>query len=342
MRDGPGSVTQHKISLARELLDDIELSRLPTESLLLKVGRLARLIQDEEVRAWIGFELSGFVDGDQTSLEFMGLTGRWTDQEKKLGYWEPRAVIEARIATSRLQLQQLRVPDVHFAPSSANPNEFITGWGGFNIQQAAAPIGQVLRQLNDLNQAVATYSGIRSRVLALLHGFASRAYYELAFSNLQESIFERQKALIDSRLATSCGAVLEKVPAVYDRLAAGETEAVSQALNTCRRILDAFADSIYPPRAETVMIDGSELKLTSQHHLNRINAFIQLHCVSESRRKHLRRALSDLYERVSAGVHQEVSPEEARFLFLRTYLLLGEILSLAETRESKTASSTGR
>ncbi len=32
---------------------------------------------------------------------------------------------------------------------------------------------------------------------------------------------------------------------------------------------------------------------------------------------------------MNAGVHADVSPEEARFLFLDTYLLLGEILSLA-------------
>lgn len=322
------SPSEHKTKLAEELLDDIELSRLPAENLLLKVARLARLVNDEHVRAWLRFELAGFVDGDPISLAYMDVTGRWTERGKKLGYWQPLSEIDALIASYKIQMQQLQIPNVHFAPSSANPHEVVTGWAGSAITQATAPIGQVLNQLDVLTRGSTTLSGIRSRVLALLHGFVTRVYYELVFSNVQESIFERQKSVIEARLAASCGTVLEKVPAIYDRLAAPDAEAVSQALNSCRRILDAVADSIFPPRDGTVKLGDNELKLTASHHQNRLNAFIAEHCPSDSRRKILRRAVADLYDRVSTGVHNDVSPEEARFLFLRTYLLVGEILSL--------------
>jgi hypothetical protein len=318
------SASSHKLSLAKELLDDIELGRLIPENLLLKTIRLARLIEDQETRLWLGYELSGFRTGDPVSLEYMDLTGRWVNKEKKLGYWQSLAQIDAQISTSKLQIQQLNIPNVTFAPSSSNPYEVVS----LNVASTTEPIKQVLQNLTDLNSAIARLSAIRSRVLALIHAFVSRTYYELAFSGLQETIFERHKAIIDVQLADSCGTILEKVPAIYDRLAQGDPEAISQALNTCRRVIDAFADAISPPTDETINIGGNELQLTAKHHQNRINAFIHENCASQSRRQRLRHCLGDLYDRVSAGIHDDIKPVEAQFLFLQTYMLIGEILSL--------------
>lgn len=194
--------------------------------------------------------------------------------------------------------------------------------------RATAPVQQIIGQLNQLNTAVSQLSGIRSRVLALLHTFAARVYYELSFGNAQESLFEKQRALIDAELAAACGEVLRKVPAVYERLREDDAESISQALTTCRRIADAFADSIYPPSAATVTIGDNVLKLTAIHHQNRINVFVHEHCASVSRKRRIRRMLEDIYDRLGTGVHQDVTAEEARFLFLQTYLLIGEILVL--------------
>ena len=48
----------------------------------------------------------------------------------------------------------------------------------------------------------------------------------------------------------------------------------------------------------------------------------------------LRRTLGDLYDRVSTGVHGDVTSDEARFLFLNTYLYLGEVLALEQPTTS--------
>jgi hypothetical protein len=57
--------------------------------------------------------------------------------------------------------------------------------------------------------------------------------------------------------------------------------------------------------------------------------YVRQHTQSKSRQQRLRQALRGIYERVSAGVHDDVTPSEARFLFLETYVALGEILALA-------------
>jgi hypothetical protein len=179
-----------------------------------------------------------------------------------------------------------------------------------------------------INQQIQKHSAIKSKVVSLLHGFISSVYYEKAFSGLAEDIFESYKREIDAKIAEKCGEVLNKLPYVYDRLREGDSEAVSQGLTTCRRIIYAFADALYPPKEETVQIDGNTLELGSNRHQNRLNAYIAEKVSSDSRRKRLRQSLSNLYGRVSTGVHSEVSPKEAQALLLSTYLFLGEVLNL--------------
>ena len=48
------SKSKHITSLARDLVDDIELGRLPNEKLLLNAFRLARLTGSEEVELAVG------------------------------------------------------------------------------------------------------------------------------------------------------------------------------------------------------------------------------------------------------------------------------------------------
>lgn len=49
---------------------------------------------------------------------------------------------------------------------------------------------------------------------------------------------------------------------------------------------------------------------------------------SASRRERINKNLGMLYDRLSAGVHADVTVDEAQALVLNTYLLLGELVSL--------------
>lgn len=302
---------KHIFALAQELMDDIELSRLPAEALILKCSRLARLYGDSETQEWLGFEMSGTGTDADT---YMTMTGRWTDKAKREGYWCPLAEIEARIAAAELNLKGTQVP------SLGGENSWITAR---DIMQKASTIRGVIGQLG----------GVKSRVLAQLHRFVSTVYYEKAFSGLAEGIFEKYKEDVDVLIASQCGEVIKKLPSIYDRLAEGDDEAVSQALTTCRRVIDGFADAIYPPTDATIEAEGNTITLGPERHQNRINAYIMERVESKSRRQRLRQTLANLYGRVSAGVHSDVTAEEARALFLSTYLFLGEVLTLEKGAE---------
>lgn len=304
------SKSEHILELAKELLDDIELSRLSAEALLLKASRLARWVGSDEIKQWINFEMKGYSASDPVSLKYMGITGRWVDKEKKFGYWGPLAQYESTIESEKIKLKTMSTPDT-------------SGDWAFRVMQMYE------KQMAETSALISTLSAIKSRVLANLHTFVTAIYYEKEFDNLSESIFEKYKGDVDTLIAVHCGDVLEQIPSVMSRLAENNEESISQALTTVRRIIDSFADSIFPPTDTTIGIGENTLTLSANKHQNRINAFVHQKIEGKSRKIKIRQNLSNLYDRVSTGVHKEVTAEEARALFLNTYLLLGEILHIA-------------
>ena len=308
------SESEHILELSTELLEDIELSRLPADKLLLKCSRLARLTGSEECQEWIAFELGGYDAHDSISLKYMSLTGRWTNYAERKGHWGPLAQQEATISALNQQIDNLKLPNI-------------------SGDKALITTQRILRSMNATTNALSQLSAVRSRVLALLHTFVSDVYYERAFAAMAESIFDRYKAGVDSLIASHSGDVLKKLPSVINRLSEGSEEGISQALTTCRRILEEFADAIYPPTEETIELGNNTLKLDASKHQNRINAFISSKTNSLSRRQRLRQNLSNLFDRVSAAVHDDVTREEAFSLFLNTYLFLGEVLHLGMADE---------
>lgn len=299
------SKSTHILELAKELIDDIELQKTNAQAMLLKATRLSRYADNDETRSWLRFEMQGFSSNDETSLKYMSKTGRWTEKKENKGYWMPLAEIEANISTQSLKIKQLRIPDTQ----------------GLNTSN-------IVTQISTTAKLIAKLEGIKSRVISLIHDFATSVYYEKIFDNLAESIFDEYKKEVDLLIAENSGDIIQQIPSVISRLSDGDTESISQALTTCRRIIDNFADKIFPPSDDTIEIGGNTLSLKVDKTLNRLNAYVHQKTSSDSRKKKIRQNLSNLYDRVSTGVHSDVTASEARNLFFNVYLILGEILAL--------------
>jgi hypothetical protein len=297
--------------LAEDLLADIELTRLGAEQILLKGVRLARLIGDETSLRWLELELHGY--------EFTNETRSMLTQMKRI-FKDDKGVerahvislgsIEASIRAQEARLDSLRTPSL-------------------SGELLAIALDRVHGQINSATSGIMTFSPIRSAVLAQIHAFAAQTYYELTFSARQEELFEAARRDIDGMLAPVSAKALAKIESITERLGRGDQEAISQAMSTCRRLIDSFADAVDPPQTEPMLVDGQPMEVSKSKVLNRIDAFVRQRTKSQSRQQRLRQLLRGIYERVSAGVHDDVTPSEARFLFLETYVVLGEILALA-------------
>lgn len=328
---GLRKVTSHseQLALARELVDDLELSRLGPEQSLLKAARLARLVEDSATEAWLRWEISGYPNTGEARIVMVRF-GRLTTQDASVGYWQPLAGVVGAMRSMELEIQSLRVPDVNFSPTSANPNEFVTGFAGAHLQSATKPVADILSRQQILSTAITNLSGLRSKVIGAVHEFAVSHFHRLAFGTLAENIFVSYRDTVDSLLAQSAPEAIQKIPALYSRLAEGDSEAVSQAMNTLRRLIKATADRLQPASDVPIQIDGVPYEIGADKVLNRIAAYVSGRTSSKSRRSRLRRGLQDIWERASASAHGDISSMEARSLFLQSYLLLGEVLTLNE------------
>ena len=298
------SKSQEIASLSEELLADIELRRLEGDKLLFKVLRLARLADSDALLTWIRLELYGydFRSDDPIVRERIEETGR-----RAVRFNAPFGKLWAHNQDRASQLDALR----------ATARERGT-WQKPDDRDDRTRLENEIRAVDT----------VLRRIVALLYDSVLRVYHQKYFSAFADSIFERFRAAVDARLTEACADVLEKLPAAFDRLADGDPEATSHALTTCRRMIDAFADAVYPPGDEPVTIDGTQLQVGQEHTKNRINAFVGKHVGIKPRRQRLRHTLGHLYDRVSEGVHREVAAQEARVLVLQTYLFLGEVVAL--------------
>jgi hypothetical protein len=222
----------------------------------------------------------------------------------------------------QLRLQALRIPDISYSP--ANPHNLSYS----DKATISTPVITVIKESREVQQTIAQLSGIKSRVIAHLYNFVIQVYHEKLFSGLAESIFDQYKIKVDALLTERAGESLKKIPAIYNRLVEGDKEAISHAQTSCRRMIDAFADAVYPPTEEVIQVENKPVILNKAAVRARINQYISQKTQSKTRQGKLRQTLSKLYDRVSSGIHNDVTLEEAQSLFLQTYLFLGEVLIL--------------
>lgn len=298
------------ISLAKDILDDAELGRISAEALVLKATRLARLVKHENMIAWLALEKMGYSD-KEPDLSWMDYTGRTYDKTTRIGYWGSIAMQEAGIEAAEAEMDVVK----NFKPS-----------GTYSAMQ----LYNQQEQTRKLATSISTYKRIRSRVIATIQDFASNIYYEKLFSQQSGDIFVQYSNQIDSLLADSVGEVLIMLPSVFERLNADDNEAVNQALLSCRRILDAFINKLYPPSLEKITLDGDELIVDAEKTKNRYRVYVNQRTKSKSVIKKIIGNIITLYDRTSTAVHEDVTRGEAKALVLSLYVTLGEILTLGD------------
>jgi len=162
----------------------------------------------------------------------------------------------------------------------------------------------------------------------------------LGYSSINESTFGGYRVKVDALLADGVPELLQQFSAVYRRLQEAAdsapdrdvTEELSQAITTCRRILKAVVDHVFPARDEP-SADG--LPLDDLRHRNRFSEFTRQAVRSTSDRALIDVMVAGLFDRFAAvdkmtnkAVHATVALETANLCALNTYIVCGEVISL--------------
>ena len=327
------------LSLSSEILRNIELSEIPLTNIALKTSRLARLLNDYDVQTIMEYEAGGYpskpdgIPPDVWRLAVMAgrryeIKDSQTEEVKQYAWTQPITEWEQEVKTAEKELEAARDPDISI--SSANP-----------YQTVSPPISHSFER-----QSIRNKVGLASKRLAerraLIYGYVLRKNHELKFSGIADDIFSRIRERVDTGIGKTIPKSVQKLSAIHDNLTSENAEDWSNAVHSCRRILQDLADAVFPPQKEdrikTTKGKIITIKVGKEHYINRLIAFIEDHSSSD-RYKHIvgshlsfiGERLDSIVEAAQKGTHDEiVSPQEADRYVVYTYMIVGDILSLLE------------
>ncbi|WP_433729545.1 hypothetical protein ACQP0C_00655 [Nocardia sp. CA-129566] len=179
---------------------------------------------------------------------------------------------------------------------------------------------------------------IIARVKQSVHIYLTATESELEAGRTESSFFDHVQARINELLMRYAPEAARNFVAAQERIAAGGSEDISHALTSCRRMIKSIADALYPATDEKITgLDNVERKMSDEAYRNRLVQYVRDRVGKHKNGPVLQAVLTDIGSRLTAidglaskGVHADPSFDEARTCVAQTYLLAGELLSIAE------------
>lgn len=181
-------------------------------------------------------------------------------------------------------------------------------------------------------------STIIEKVRSAVHAFLVETEAEIDSGIQESSLFIRAQEYVNSALQKIAPDALAKFLSAQDRLYSGNSEDLAHALTSCRRMIKALADALYPPTGEVITDDrGTERKMSDDLYRNRLTQYVKDEIGKHGQGEVVQNVLDNLGARLrsldslaSKGVHDEVTTAEAETCVIWTYLMAADIVRLAD------------
>jgi hypothetical protein len=323
------------LELSESLLRAIELSQLPLTNIALMAVRLARLLNDFDHQKIFEYEAGGYpssATGVTPSVWRLAVVAGRTYQKKENEEIKTYAKIESieqmesLLESSKLGIDAARDPSVSI--SSANPNQYV-GTGSSNTFER-----------NRLHTKIMELSGQLSSRRSFIYSYVLQKHLELKFSGIAGDAFSRIRNSADHLIGITIPTTAQKFSAISENLQSDNPEDWSNAVHSCRRVLQDLADNLFPatdtPREKNINGRKIEIKLGVDNYINRLVCFAEDHTASSrteeiigSQLNYLGDRLDALFQAAQKGSHSTISTrEEADRYVVYTYMLVADLLML--------------
>lgn len=325
------------LELSEEILRNFELSEIPTQHIVLKCLRLARLINDFDAVVWLRQEANGYQTDQEgyvppVAWKAAGRSGRIfyiddpdnkTSKPKKVErvFTETIAAMEANVKAAEARMAVAYDRNISLSSQST--------------YQPSIPPGNS-RERQGIANIISVNTERIEKVKSALYEYVFNVNYELKFSNITEDIFTRKRTKVDAILKEICPEAIQKFISVYENVKSNNDEDWANAVHTCRRVLKDVADALYPPSDTPIQLPaGKTIRIGEDQYINRLIQYIGSKSKSEkftsivgSHLGFIGERLDGVHEASHKGTHAEVTLEEAERYIIYTYLVIGDILTL--------------
>ena len=327
-------IKEEALNLAVDILKDIELSRMPMSNIALKTSRLARLINELEYEKIFEYEAGGYPSGPNgvspPVWKLAEIAGRVYLDKDKVSKMSKKSLsaIENLLASNKIALEL--AADKNISISSANPNQYVPS-PITNMRERNARISNI----NELSDQLADRQ-------SFIYAYTKEVYYKLKFSTLTDQVWLRLKNKIDTYISEIIPDEANKLSAIYDSLNDDNPEKWATALTTCRRMLQAMADNLYPPTKKAKKKGKTTIKLGTEQYINRLMCYIEeksthetLDKITNSNLEYIGKRLDSIKDEACKGTHASVNKEEAERCFMHVYMIIGDILEIERQSRQK-------
>ena len=322
---------EQALALSEGILQNIELNELSLTNIVLKASRLARLLNDFEYQKIFQYEASGYPttpDGISPEIFSICKKANRVYLKKKDGetseYANRKSIEQYEHELSSAQDSLKMSADANVSITSSNPSQYVHAPSGNKGERKG-----LRNEISDVTEIISSRK-------SFIYDYVLEKNYELKFSKVNNDIFNRTQTNVDAIMGELLPDTIKKFTSAYNNLTSENDEDWSNAVHSCRRILQDLSDKIYPARGDKVLENGKKVKLGTENYINRLIAYIEEH--SESKRfeelvgsnlSYIGQRLDSIFHASQKGSHKVISSQdEADRYVIYTYLLVGDILKL--------------
>lgn len=311
------------LQLIEETLKELESPKGSLLSAIQKLQRTADIINDEDTKIWCAIQL-----GDDKYTTPLKLFLKFLIDNKNT----TTKTYEEKLSKHIKVLSDTGIKSgVHYSNEELTLKSNESGGGYNNIGFIEEKYADLVRKKegndgtyykNNLNQHI---NYVRKKA----HELASQIFNQLKFSGTVSNCFDILKNAVDDKLLDLNPAIAEQLMLAFKAISSDKEEEWSQALTTCRRLLEGLADELYPASKEK--FNGRAVG--QGQYVNRLWAFMDGAIQSESN-KDLAKAhidflgswLDKVNKLTNKGVHAELNRIEAVKSVFHTYLVVADLL----------------
>ena len=328
---------ERALEACEKAINGIEEGTISVLSVLLLCKKIARLVNDLDGMEWLNYEYSGYPNNNGIPPDAWkvgvkhGRMYRTKDKEGKISEYmfaELCGELESRIESDK----------------KAIPNYSTQGFsvsGEYTILATARMTTNVQAATNSLLLDIREAERRLSILKAQYYDYAVKWQIELQFGHVVESIFDEYRGKVDKYFSSLPTATIQKLNAIQGLMEDDNPERYAQVLTSCRRlwtnISKVLFDEVLPNYSKIVFktLSGKEIDVSGDHDNNKLSAVIET-LQSKSAKNTLVGSeiiylidwMEQINRRQSAGVHSDVTKEQAMRCIIHTYIALGDILSL--------------
>ncbi|CAA6804952.1 MAG: FIG00640624: hypothetical protein [uncultured Sulfurovum sp.] len=321
------------LRLIEETLKELESLKGSVLISVQKLSRVASILDNQDVYIWCEIQL-GNPKYTNTLKQYIDCVLQYQKEKTDDSLKATNRIIDKLI---ELNLKS----EIHYTNEELNIKKDINGGGYENIGFVEETYNDLLRlkKGNDGSFYKTHLNTHISYVKNKAHKIASQLFKQLKFSGTVSNSFDILKNVVDDRLLDLDPKISEQLMLAFKSVSSNRKEEWSQALTSCRRLLESLADKLLPASDEK--INGRVLK--QGQYVNRLWAFMDRSIESDTNKAlakthidFLGSWLEKVNKLANKGVHADLNQIEAVKAVFHTYLVVADILEYVNKKEAKT------